>query len=82
MLDELLTDHDIADFQIRLKATVIAGIASSGIHSNGLTLARRAFEDLSENLPETGRTVGEELLEPTKIYVHLTIETSGVGFED
>lgn len=53
---------------------VMIGIASSGIHSNGLTLARRVLLDhagfrLDEYVHELGRTVGEELLEPTEIYV-------------
>lgn len=52
----------------------IIGIGSSGIHSNGLTLARRVLLDqerlpLDEVVPELGRTLGEELLEPTEIYV-------------
>ena len=48
----------------------VVGIPSSGVHSNGLTLARRALPDLSEAPPELGGcTVGAELLEPTAIYV-------------
>jgi phosphoribosylformylglycinamidine cyclo-ligase len=45
----------------------LVGIPSSGIHSNGLTLARGVLDDLDEELG--GRTVGELLLEPTVIYV-------------
>src|SRR3990172_3652936 len=53
---------------------VIVGLASTGIHSNGLTLARdvlleRAGLGLNQHVPEFGRSVGEELLEPTRIYV-------------
>jgi len=52
----------------------LIGLASSGIHSNGLTLARRVlFDDagLDPAAPAPGldRPVGEELLEPTRIYV-------------
>lgn len=53
---------------------VILGIASSGVHSNGLTLARRVLLDeaglaLTDRIDELSRTIGEELLEPTEIYV-------------
>ncbi len=48
----------------------VIGLPASGVHSNGLTLARRALPDLDERPPELGgATVGETLLEPTVIYV-------------
>src|SRR5919106_1151671 len=45
----------------------IIGIPSSGIHSNGLTLARSVLTDLHEELDT--QTIGDLLLEPTAIYV-------------
>lgn len=54
------------------KGDVIIGIESNGVHSNGLTLARKAIgQDLSlydKHFPELGRSLGEELLQPTSIY--------------
>jgi phosphoribosylformylglycinamidine cyclo-ligase len=53
----------------------VIGLPSSGVHSNGLTLARRALPDLDEKPPELGgRSVGETLLEPTVIYVRAVLE--------
>ena len=52
---------------------VIIGVPSTGIHSNGLTLARKVLRDSSQTVfdpfAETNRPWGEELLEPTAIYV-------------
>jgi phosphoribosylformylglycinamidine cyclo-ligase len=49
---------------------LVVGLPSSGVHANGLTLARRALPDLSERPPELdGQTVGDALLEPTTLYV-------------
>ncbi|HEY5620906.1 MAG TPA: phosphoribosylformylglycinamidine cyclo-ligase, partial [Candidatus Bathyarchaeia archaeon] len=59
------------------KGDVVIGVASSGIHSNGLTLARKVLlrnHRLRERIPELGRSIGEELLEPTRIYVKPVIE--------
>jgi len=53
---------------------VIFGIPSSGIHSNGLTLARKAIEKAGLSYTdefENGKSIGEELLTPTRIYIEV-----------
>jgi phosphoribosylformylglycinamidine cyclo-ligase len=60
----------------------ILGIPSSGVHANGLTLARRVLDDLSERpVSLGGRSVGETLLEPTVIYVRAIAELRNSGLD-
>ena len=51
---------------------VLIGMASSGIHSNGYSLVRKVIDvagwGLDRQVDELGRTLGEELLEPTRVY--------------
>ena len=70
-LDEILTGDDVAP------GDALIGLPSSGLHSNGYTLARRALASLDyEDRPEElgGQSVADVLLEPTVIYVRAVLD--------
>jgi phosphoribosylformylglycinamidine cyclo-ligase len=52
----------------------VIGLPSSGLHSNGYTLARRALAEVALDDRRLGRPLGEALLEPTEIYVPAVLE--------
>ena len=58
---------------------VVLGLPSSGPHSNGYSLIRKVLETAGADLaaPFAGRTLGEVLLEPTRIYVKPLLELAG-----
>ncbi len=75
---DMITGENLTD------GDVLIGMASSGVHSNGFSLVRKIFEITKESLDtyydELGKTLGETLLAPTRIYVKAlkSIKNAGV----
>jgi phosphoribosylformylglycinamidine cyclo-ligase len=72
-LDRINTGRDVRP------GDLVIGIESNGIHSNGLTLARRAFFEMAKlpighRFADLDRSLGEELLRPTHIYVREVLD--------
>ncbi len=78
---DIITGENVKD------GDVVIGMASSGVHSNGFSLVRKIFPMTKESLDtyydELGKTLGEALIEPTRIYVHAlkAIRNAGVTIE-
>ena len=73
----VLEKTKIIDRETVVPGDVLIGIPSSGLHSNGYSLARKVLLEkarlkIQQRIPELGRTLGEELLEPTRIYAKTT----------
>jgi phosphoribosylformylglycinamidine cyclo-ligase len=69
----VVDEPDLIGAHLVRDGDVVIAMAASGLHSNGYSLARHVFFttagwDVGKHVPELGRTLGEELLEPTRIY--------------
>jgi len=72
----VLEKNNIIDPKKITSGDVLIGLPSSGLHSNGYSLARKVLLEkarlkLHQRIPELGRSLGEELLEPTRIYARI-----------
>ena len=66
--------EEIVDGSAVKPGDVVLGLPSSGLHSNGYTLARSALAGIPLGDERLGRSLGEVLLEPTEIYVKPVVE--------
>jgi phosphoribosylformylglycinamidine cyclo-ligase len=79
-LDRVVSGAEVAP------GDVVIGLPSSGLHSNGFTLAREVLFDkrgysLDDAPPQVGRSLAEELLEPTEIYARAVMDLLGDDVE-
>jgi phosphoribosylformylglycinamidine cyclo-ligase len=79
----LVRREDVLDPSGVHPGDVLLGFGSSGLHANGFSLVRHAIEEAGLQpaafVPELGRTLAEELLEPTLIYVKPVLELVRAG---
>ena len=79
----IVDEKDMITGQDLKAGDVLIGVASSGVHSNGFSLVRKIFEMTKESLDtyydELGKTLGEALLTPTRIYVKAMKSMKDVG---
>lgn len=66
--------HSIIDGSAVSPGDVVIGLPSSGIHSNGYTLARTALDGIAMDDERLGSPLGDILIEPTEIYVKAVME--------
>ena len=94
----VVDEKDVIDGSKIRKGDTLIGLVSSGLHTNGYSLARKivreaAKKSYSDILPETGKTFGEELLKPHRSYapvlnlmkkglIHGCAHITGGGFTD